>query len=292
MITNAPRFMLLRRRYRAGFTLIELLVAISIIALLIGLLMPALAAARRAARAAACASNTHQLITGTTAYTADHKNTAVPSYNMTGYGAGDTTIDGWGPLLDRDGYINGDRNIGTAVFTCPETLDTAGLVSGQTNNLDDPQGYMEWPNTRSGGGTGNTPTTIPSQNLNRIIKVAYWINGDNPIGALKSVVQFKFATHSVGYEGTNAVMAPTPVSIYRRPSDLVFLADGVYAGRQSASRIGSPKSRIGYRHPGGVGVANTAFADGHAQSVDGNSFPTGDPVLDLNSGNLTVYARP
>jgi len=277
---------------RSGFTLIELLVVVSIIALLIALLLPALGAAQQSARASSCQSNTHQLMVAVLAYAPDHKDTVVPSYNMTGFGAGDTTIDGWGPILDRDGYVPGSRDLAAAVFTCPETLDNAGLATGQTNNLDDPQGWMEWPNTRSAGGTGNTPTTIPSMGLDRIIKVAYWINGDNPIGALKAVDQIRFATHSVGYEGTNGVMMPTPMSVYRRPSDLVFLADGVYSGRQSASRIGTPKSRVGYRHPGGVPVANTAFADGHSEPIDGQTFPTGNAILDTQSGNLTVYARP
>jgi len=275
-----------------GFTLIELLVVISIIALLIALLLPALSAARLSARSTSCTSNTHQLMVAAMGYTSDHKDFVVPSYNMTGFGAGDTTIDGWGPILDRDGYVPGSRELEASVFTCPETYNVEGMVSGQTNNIDDTKGWMEWPNTRLSGGSGNVPTTIPAKGFDRIIKVAYWINADNPIGAQLPVQQIKFATHSDGYVGTNDVMRPTPYSSFRRPSDLVFLADGLYAGRQSANRLGSSKSRIGYRHPGGVGTANTAFADGHTEPVDGNTFPTGNAALDTVSGRMTLYARP
>ena len=58
---------------RPGFTLIELLVVISIIALLIGILLPALGAARGTARGVASLSNLRQIGIGLTAYTADRK---------------------------------------------------------------------------------------------------------------------------------------------------------------------------------------------------------------------------
>ncbi|MGQ0628283.1 MAG: type II secretion system protein, partial [Phycisphaerales bacterium] len=91
-------------RHCRAFTLIELLVVVAIIALLVAVLLPALAGARKAARAAACLSNLRQQGMGLVAYSADHKEAVLPSFNMGGIN-GESTLDGWGPILDRDGYI-------------------------------------------------------------------------------------------------------------------------------------------------------------------------------------------
>lgn len=60
-----------------GFTLIELLVVISIIAILVGILLPALGASRRSARVAACLSNQRQLLVAVTAYAVEY-NDSIP----------------------------------------------------------------------------------------------------------------------------------------------------------------------------------------------------------------------
>jgi prepilin-type processing-associated H-X9-DG protein len=84
----------------------------------------------------------------------------------------------------------------------------------------------------------------------------------------------------------------------RRPSRLITVADGVYAGRQRDSRIGTANSRIGYRHPNNT--ANAAFADGHVEVIAGNKFPrafgTG-VTMQQGAGrqfpdNPTVYMNP
>ncbi|QQE13401.1 prepilin-type N-terminal cleavage/methylation domain-containing protein [Planctomycetota bacterium] len=282
-------------RCRFAFTLIELLVVISIIALLIGILLPALSSAKQTAQRAACLSNIRQLAIACNAYSADNRDIAIPSYNMVGNGSADTIIDGWGPILDRDQYVAGSKDLDSSIFTCPNALDIAGMVSGQTTNTDDPMGYMEWPNRRSGSGAGNTPVTIPQKGFTKIMKVAYWINGDNPIGRNKAFIQSRYYTCSVGYTNTatRQTMMPVLQVQYRQPSNLVMLADGVYSGKHSKARIDTPKSRIGYRHKGSPATANTAFADGHAASIAGDLFPTGVPELDDPSGvNYTVYSQP
>jgi prepilin-type processing-associated H-X9-DG protein len=138
--------------------------------------------------------------------------------------------------------------------------------------------------------------------------VAYWINGDNPIGNGSPVVPDTYYTGSVGYgPGSNGLtIKPTSTAAFVRPSTLVAIADGVYAGRQRDNRMGTANCRIGFRHPGsgggtrGESSANATFADGHVANIEGNRFPralggTNDPAevrAENLNGQPTVYANP
>jgi prepilin-type processing-associated H-X9-DG protein/prepilin-type N-terminal cleavage/methylation domain-containing protein len=287
--------------HRRAFTLVELLVVVAVIALLIALLLPALASARKSARASVCLANLRGIGQGTVMYESDNQGLVIPSYNMTGV-VGDTTpLDGWGPILDRDGYMDSNRTGVSNPFYCPDTVDVAGVATGQTGtDPNNPKGWLDWPFTRTG--SANIPQTIPERRFEKIIRVAYWINADNPIGSPAAVTPDLYFTGSVGYgPGTNGVsIKQTRNSVFKKPSFLITIADGLYAGRQRDSRIGTTNSRIGYRHPGRNSSANVAFADGHAEPIGGEEFPraTGgtNTLADVRADNYgarpTVYANP
>jgi len=291
-------------RRTAAFTLIELLVVIAIIGVLVSIILPSLAGARRAARSTVCLSNLRQIGAALVAYNNDHREAVIPSYNMVGIN-GDEPLDGWGPIMDRDGYIPVAERVGRSgsAFYCPDTVDVEGMRDGQTGtDPDNPKGWMDWPNIRTG--SANIPTTIEERGFDKIIRVAYWINAINPIGGTVIPEQDLHYTGSVGYgPGSNgAYVRPTYLSAFQRPHQLVALADGVYAGRQRDNRQFTPNCRIGYRHPGKgrYGAANTAFADGHAAPITGDVFPralggSNDPEevrAENRNGQPTVYANP
>lgn len=288
--------------HRSGFTLVELLVTMVIMALLIGLLLPALGAARKTARSAVCLSAQRQIAIGMHTYAGDHKEIIIPSYNMSDT-SGANPCDGWGPILDRDGYVPASVQTKASVFYCPETIDVEGLASGQTGTDPLlPKGWMDWPNRRTG--SRNFPVLIADKGFSKIIRVSYWINADNPIGSTTTFKADTYFTSSVGYGPSTdgKFMTFTRFSAFKRPATLIATADGVYAGRQRDNKVGTANSRIGYRHPGsGGGAANVAFADGHAGIVTARDFPRGVPsnASDLalareeNAfGRPTVFADP
>ena len=285
------------------FTLVELLVVMAIMAILAGLLLPALGRAREKARSISCVANLKNIGIGLTVYQTDGDDYVVPSYNMRGTNPGASlALDGWSPILDRDGVIPGKREKTGSVFVCPALVDVEGMAGGQTGtDPNKPKGWMDWPNIRATDGTSNTPTTIPERGFNRVLRNGYWINADNPIGAVSAVVNGVYYTGSVGYgPGSNGeCIRLTRASIFTSPSRVIALADGVYAGRQRDVRLGTANCRIGYRHPGGVGTANVVFADGHVEGIAGDKFPRGTggsaTLTELqadNCGPATVFADP
>lgn len=290
-----------RPRPPKGFTLIELLVVIAVIALLVSLILPALGKARQAGRSTVCLNGTRQLGMAFVTYNNDHKERVIPSFNTTGVN-GDAPLDGWAPILDRDGYVTASQQVAKGAFYCPDTFDIAGVREGQTGtDLINPRGWLDWPFIRTG--SSNESVTIPERGFEKVIRVSYWLNAINPIGGTVVVEQDLHYTGSVGYgPGSNGLFVEqTKLSAFTRPSSLVTVADGVYVGRQRDNRFGTPNSRIGYRHSGKAGgTANTAFADGHAKPIAGNEFPralggSNDPA-EVRAENLfgqpTVYANP
>ncbi len=282
--------------------MIELLVVIAIIALLIGILLPALGQARRTSKAVACQASLRGIGQGLVLYNNDNQEGVIPSYNMTGTDGGmGVPLDGWGPILDRDGYMTGMQGKSGNPFYCAETVDLAGVATGQTGTDPlNPKGWHDWPFVRTL--TQNVAVTIPERSFNKIIRVSYWINADNPIGGVTGVTPDLFYTGSVGYGPSTEgrYIKQTRLSAFARPVQLIAIADGVYAGRQRDNQVGMTNSRIGYRHPGKQGAANAAFADGHVAAIAGKEFPRAlggsNPIEAVRAENAngkpTVYADP
>ena len=285
-------------RLQSAFTLVELLVVIGIIALLISILLPALNRAREQAQASVCLSNLRQIGAALTLYNNENHGYNVPSYTMTGTASG-VPLEGWACILDALNYVKAAEGSGNSVYACPSMLHDAP-IDGQTGTAEfKANGYMDWPNT----GLGTAGSTIPSRGYNKIIRVGYWINADNPIGTSNTIVRDLYYTSSVGYGPVGGeFLKPTKITSIRRTTATIAVADGVYAGQQKNARIGDTNRRVGYRHGGGKDpYANVLFADGHAEAIRSSEFPrakgattgTADEIRRENcNGNATVYANP
>lgn len=289
-------------RSRGGFSLIELLVVIGILGLLMAVLLPALSSARKQAKTVVCRAQLKSLMTAIHTYAARNNGTVVPSYNMRGVSVGLLNpLDGWGPILDAGEYVRGSDSLKQNPFVCPETLDVAGMGGTQTGtNPENPKGYMDWPVVPTL--TKYYAKPLPERGLDRLIRVAYWINGDNPIGPRRPFVQGIHFTGSVGYgpDPFGKILKAQRFEDFAAPGRLIALADGLYSGNQEKTRAGDRDSRIGYRHPGRIGQANIALADGHVEAIEGDRFPrkmdAGMKMAEIRAENLgtnpTVYSDP
>lgn len=288
---------------KRAITLIELLVAVGVIAVLLAILLPSLSGARRDANSLVCKSNIRSLMSAILVYGAGADDSVIPAYNLKGVSFSvRNPLDGWGPILDKGNFAIGSREVKNNPFCCPNTANIAGMSGTQTgSNPENPKGYMEWPTVMTLSQV--YPTTIPDQGFGKIIRVGYWINGDNPIGRPAPFIPNVHFTASVGYgpDPNGNYMGLNRFSLIKWPSRLIAIADGLYAGNQERTRLGDQNLRVGYRHPGRVGVANAGFADGHVAEIEGDQFPrkAGEGGLSLETiraENLgeqpTLYSNP
>ncbi len=223
---------------KSDFTLIELLVVIAIIAILAAMLLPALSAARERARASKCASNLKNVAMGSIMYTGDNKDYFVPC--AVGNNNGRTS---WATLIacpNAGAYIEAGM-----VFNCPsapvylEERWSAGNAS--FNNLVDwvwtkpAYGYnYGWP------GGGRASGSVQNGKPFSIARV----------NDMSGLVMFGDCISTTGYNGTPA-------------------ADETgYFAMEAFETSGSNYGTLWPRH---AGSANVSFADGHVETVVGNS---------------------
>jgi prepilin-type N-terminal cleavage/methylation domain-containing protein/prepilin-type processing-associated H-X9-DG protein len=276
---------------RAAFTLIELLVVVAILSLLVSILLPTLGAARARAAAIKCRANLHSISIGLVAYNAENRDYNVPSYNLPPLpgatsnrtGGPDQPLEGWAPILDRDGLVPSRERDTNTIFYCPKTVNVEGMKDGQTGaDPDKPRGWTDWPLKFTAVGGDSMPkiaVTIPERRFTKIIRVSFWLNAYNPIGNAVPDIRTTdlHYTTSVGWGPDNqGRYLELHRLTCRRPPQLIVASDGIYMGRQAVTRLGDVNSRIGYRHPGMGrldGLANVAFADGHVEPIAGDRFP-------------------
>ncbi|HUN82171.1 MAG TPA: prepilin-type N-terminal cleavage/methylation domain-containing protein [Phycisphaerae bacterium] len=303
---------------KRGFSLIELLVVISIIAIILSILLPAMSGARAQGLSVKCKSNLRYIGVGLVMYSDVNDGLVIPSYNLPALGPSNFTggpnqpLDGWGPILDRDGLVPANEKDTNTIFFCPATVNIEGMKDGQTGtNPLKPRGWTDWPmifTTVGGDSAPKQAVTIPRWGFNKIIRVSYWMNAYNPIGSAPPSIDSAdlYYTASIGL-GPDSAGKYTQLRRLRnpRPSEFIVASDGVYMGRQTVTRLGDANSRIGYRHPHGGRLetgTNTVFADSHVDIIRADLFPRAASASDppdvfaaKRSENLrgpTVYADP
>jgi prepilin-type N-terminal cleavage/methylation domain-containing protein/prepilin-type processing-associated H-X9-DG protein len=232
---------------RRAFTLIELLVVISIIALLIAILLPALSSARESARTTQCLANTRQLIFAIQAFTVENGGYMMEIDDQaTGkywYNDIEAYIDELG--FAEDGGESSNDNVGV----CPETEVPNDLTSTTTMTYRPGTAKIAWIYHNEAGSYG----------------INSWLQPEGKI------------YENGGLLGSFQPRCYSSLDAVRNPSDVPMMADAIWVGgwpRPSNGAAGDLTS--GAAGPVGIAryitnrhkrVTNTAFVDGHAETM-------------------------
>jgi prepilin-type N-terminal cleavage/methylation domain-containing protein/prepilin-type processing-associated H-X9-DG protein len=241
---------------RRGISLPEVLVVIAIVAVLIALLLPAVSSVRERGRTTACLSNLRQLGVAAQSYTQDNNGHVVPAWVRS---VDQTqTLENWATLLVATGAItapvlpsaDSPPEHAPTVLRCPSGLDERLNIDTAENDPTSPtdaRGATCW-RERSGA-------------LGGFVDVWYGINaatqaGFDPVADALTLPTCRLPRGlppSLDYRLTR-------LASIARPSELVFLFDGVFLNHT----ITNP-NRVNARHDR-LTRTNLLFFDGHVET--------------------------
>ena len=260
-----PECPALRKLTRDGFTLIELLVVIAIIAILAAMLLPALSKAKDRAKAIACLNNHKEIALANQMYVDDNQ-AAFPSlyvsrtltsaypYDPVTYVVQNAAAVWWEDILRVSGYAKSVQ-----IFNCPSiTWLASGAAAGGASSTNLLGIGMNWPNIGRPIGAGGTWTSVK----------------ENDVLHPSQTVAFADAATILNPNEPNADkwIEDKGASITQGTGSAYFTCPNASANWSGPGGIGP---RVVPRH---ADRANTAWVDGHAESVRDSSLGWNDPV--------------
>ncbi|HET6252340.1 MAG TPA: type II secretion system protein [Tepidisphaeraceae bacterium] len=273
---------------RRAFTLVELMVVIGIVAVLLGILLPMLGRAREHAQTAACMSNLRQLGDANLAYAMANDDAVVPmDYRDMTVGAsanGFAVAESWATILVAGKYVPYPVDSKTSppdapsVFRCPTGSSDYTAFSNITSGL---------PTTRTDG-FGSTGAMTISKTLmaGRAVYVWYGINGSSNSETFMPIKRIP--------PDSGKPTIVTHLSAIKKPSDVVFLFDGIAGNMQNVNA-----NRLNARHNRQT-QTNILFFDAHVETIPtadlpggaGNAGNSNPGATAFSPANLAKYHHP